>query len=180
MTTRENRILRKLLELARRGEAGERENADKLLDRLCAKHGVNRADLERADLPLRRVRYRFRDEHERSLAVQVASMVLDKNAVTTLTTGRARTWQEIDLPVAQAVEFEAMFTAYQSAWREEQHALLYAFITKNRIFPATAEPGSTAPDEAELRRWRKARNMAPGVDVVAVRKQLESGPEKSV
>lgn len=179
MTTREDRIMRKLLELAKRGETGERDNAGKLLNRMCAKHGITREDLDRGDIRPRLVEFHVASENEHALAVQVATAVTGEAVYLGYPEGNP-TLRLIQLPGAQAVEFETLYTAYLSAWRENVAALLYAFVARNNIFHPQDEgtPLEAATPE-ELARWRKAARMLPAVDRVHVHRQLGGGPGKS-
>lgn len=178
MLTRTERVLRKLLELSRRGVGGERVNADRKLDELCAKHGIDRTELERDNLDVRTIKLEYHGDHEYKLLVQVVGAVLNTHSPTLLQVGRARTWVLVEAPAAQAVELEVAYAAHLSAMREELAVFLNAYFMRNSIYPASdnpdAEDAEPLTPEQQLDA-RRARDMAYLLRRTHVRKQLGEG-----
>lgn len=125
--------LQKLLALAKRGEGGEKENAQRFLETLLKKHGLTLDDLDDEAAPKIEAEFKYRDALERKLLFQVISMVLDSANVRyrQVVGGRAI---RIDITRAQAAEVSTFYEAYKPAMRKTMERAFLAFVQTNRIF----------------------------------------------
>lgn len=142
--------LAKLLALAQRGVGGEKDNAQRMLEKLLAKHGMTLADLlddgeKKADL-----RIPFKGVEDRKLVFQVIAAVLDthKPKVYRYKGDRAVL---VEVTPAQRADILVRLDAYRkplaAAINKAKATALAAFIQVNRVFPASDDPESGEPDE---------------------------------
>jgi hypothetical protein len=135
--------LRKLLELARRGEGGEKETAEKFLRKLLAKHGLTVEDLGDEVAPVAAAFY-YLNEMERLLIVQVVCVAKQK---TSSKFGyhkrrhKTKGWKmTAALTPGQKIEAELMLQYLMPALRKEAERLMVAFASANKLHVKTDEP----------------------------------------
>ena len=168
----------KLLALARRGVGGERENADRMLAKLLAKHGMTLEEIDASEDRKTMLRVGYRTEDERSLLIQVIGTLMNTHSPD-LKKRRGEKALLIEVTEAQRVDILLHFEAYRAPLAEQlkqaRATALTAFYHANRIFPATASERSSEPspeiNEDELEALVAAiRRSKP----VAVHKQITS------
>lgn len=162
-------LAKKLNELAKRGEGGERINADRMLKELMRKHGINMEDIEGKQVS--RHLFTVRKEQDK-IFFQVASSVLGSNF---------ETWRHrkdsrkvyLETTAANAIEIYAKFDFYWKLWTKDIDVLRYAFFSKHGIFPAGGNVASIddlTPEQLE--RLSKAKRMQAGLHDESFRKQI--------
>jgi len=138
--------MKKLKALAERGIGGEKENAQFLLDRLCAKYEITPESLdEEEERKLRWFRYR-KGPHFKKLLAQCIFKVMGKGCKTY---GHAATRQRelaTECTAAEAIEIELDYEFYANALQIEVTRLTEMFIQKNSLFP----PGCETEKECTL------------------------------
>lgn len=135
------KILNNLNELAKRGVAGEKENAEKLLEKLLKKYNMTIEEIEK-DIP--KERYILRSEnksnfdYEKTLIDQLLYKI-KPDAVTKVFVykriKRNRLTTIVELTDAEWLMFQYEFSIYKEALEKELGLFLSAFITKNQIYP---------------------------------------------
>lgn len=122
------RRLYKLLELANRGVAGERANAESRLDALLIKHGIEKSDfLEKNDV--QEFFFTFNNKFEKRLFLQVTQSV----GVSEVYSFRGTKRLAINSTVAQHAEVLIKYSVYRKALRDEFEMTFEAFIHSQEI-----------------------------------------------
>ncbi|AZS78569.1 hypothetical protein ELS24_09020 [Achromobacter spanius] len=160
----------KLLALARRGEGGERDNAQRFLASLLEKHGMSLADLEDEGLPTEWMKFPLKTVQDRRLLVQVASMVLKSNEVQSRQYRRETAlWLLVTKP--QYLEIELHYRAFKKDLKKALELAFIAFINRNDIFSGErAEEG--APCKYSTEDLAAVAAMAAGMPRTSVRREL--------
>lgn len=163
------RRLFKLLELARRGEGGEKDNAQRMLEALFKRHGLTMEDLERPE----RKRYRFkcRDPIELKLLLQIAYRVLDRTDYTVWRQGSSAA-RLLDLTPMEFAEIQFLWDLYRRQWSKERDMLLSAFIQRHKLFGSPTDI-NTAKNEMDERELARQRRMMQSLEQVYEHKPLE-------
>lgn len=152
-------LLKKLRELAERGVGGEKEGAQKTLERLMKKYNIQEADLsedveEDHD-------FRYRNEYEKLLLRQLFYKIVPeyKKKAYTYRCGRgSRTTLGVSCTKAQALQIQIEYDFYRALWKEEVDFFMDAFIQKHRIFREPTEGGGT--DEGKMSKEELLRIFA--------------------
>ena len=164
-------LLKKLKALAEQGVGGERENAQKLLDRLMKKYGVDTADL--SDDELSDHMFKFKDRRERKILTQVMYKVATDRRSWFLKWGKgSRSMVGITCTKAEALQIQIEYEFYKALWNEEADFFLEAFIQKHKIFDM--RPGHKV-DEIDEESARRMRSMMNGMQNRALNPMLEEG-----
>lgn len=138
--------LKKIEALAIGGSAGERANAQRLLDTLCAKYGITLEQI--ADQKKSWHTFSVRGESERELFRSVLVHVMQTRQIRHMKSAKG---YECELTLAQAIDVRDCWMHFRAAWREQLSDFFAAFIHKNRIF------GPPSDDDAEPDAETKAR-----------------------
>lgn len=158
--------LRKIYELSVRGVDGERENAQKLLTSLLARHRLTIEDLIGEEKIHHEIKYRGKLQRKMLLQI-VAHVIGDLEKVEVYTRRNRKELLIFDLTASEIAEVELLYSEYWKAFEKEQERLLSAFISRNNIYPESKDDRKefTPEEMAELRRvMRMAANME-AVDV---------------
>lgn len=155
--------LRKLLELARRGEGGEAETADKFLRKLLARHGLTLSDLDDEGTVAVRREFKFKGKDEEQLLTQIFCRILRSGEISA---GIYRGSYVISLTPGQHIEAELMVGPLLKDYRKQKKNLLNAFVVANRLFSGQAsedDDGTTLSAEELDAILRMAGGMNPVV-----------------
>lgn len=164
--------LRKLYELAKRGEAGEKEAAQTALDRLLKKHSLDESDLD--DEIEREYEIEFHGKEKLDLLAQVVAKVTDKshNIYYEKLSRRLRTRVVVKRTAAQRVEIEFLFSFYSSLYDREKEMFFIAFVQKHSLFRSTPPPdreqkNGLTPEEIErvLGMMSGMQNASPNIPI---------------
>lgn len=141
MKTKEELLekIKKIKALADRGDRGEKESAKALLEKLMQEHGITEDDLE-----VERVEtawFAYHDELERRILAQVIYSIVGKPVFGCVgaVSGRKRKKLGTDCTAAQRLEIEFNHKFFCEAAKKEFEVFLYAFYSKNDIFPHGSE-----------------------------------------
>jgi len=142
--------IRKIIELAKRGEGGEKKNAEKLLQEFLDKTGLALADFE-DDAEECIIIDHSENSYEKILAFQILSKIKNVGNVTHYNVKRSETKFAVDLTRSEKAEFDIMFEIYRRELKEEMSLTLHAFIQKNEITPdLDADGGKEKPDNEKI------------------------------
>lgn len=141
----------KLLALARRGVGGERENAQRFLEKLLSKHGLTLADLDDATETPTPHFFKYRGSTEKRLFVQLVCTVLGKNSFSRRRSGSNYV---IEVTRAQAMEIELAFDVHRKALAKHLDRAFIAYIQTNRLTGVhdpdeDAKPGTLSREDVE-------------------------------
>lgn len=151
--------LKKLKALAERGCGGEAENAQRLLERLCAANGI---DLGLLNDEEKKSRYTFNVGRNRvfiTLFTQCYSKVTDSSKMSY----RQESRSEISLELTQVdyAELKGLYEWHKANFEKElediRDAALTAYCQKHCLFPDKTNDRPLT--EADLERLRKAMKM---------------------
>jgi hypothetical protein len=151
--------LLKLLALARQGVGGEKANAEAMLGKLLAKHGLSIEDLDDAKAPRDTCWFRPVGKEERTLLANCVATVIGRaRANESWRMKSARTLVGYDLTGAEFAQVELVFEIHRRAFRkhlqQQRRAALLAYLSKNDIFPADdddapAQPSTLSPEDVQ-------------------------------
>lgn len=163
--------LYKLVALAERGASGERENAEARLDKLLAKHGIDKSEFLETENVLD-YDFSYSSAMEKRLLIQIiASFGFDS-----YTPYRSVKKLCIECTRAQGAEIGLQFDVYRKALKEEIEMTYDAFIHAQNIFPENDGDDEERParTKEEVARALKMLRRADGMDKVHVTKGIES------
>jgi hypothetical protein len=147
------RRLAKMLELARRGEPGEKDNAERMLMNLLHKYNVTLEDLEKPE----RARYTFNysGNHEKQIVQQIIYRVTNDASLPTWKRHRNRTELRFDLTPMEFAEAMFLWDLYRRQWHVEVERLRRAFVQRYRLFGEPTGTHNEKPlSESELRQLK--------------------------
>lgn len=126
--------LRKLLELARQGVGGGKDNAQSILGKLLTKHGLTLDDLDPEYAEVCECEFKFGNALERKLLLQVIFTVLNVTTIPVRDDHKNSKTLCIKATRAQKLEVDLAWSLYRDAFTKEQDRLLKAFIHKNNLY----------------------------------------------
>lgn len=139
--------LKKIEALAKGGLEGERENAQRMLDELCARYGVTLEQL--ADQEKRMHWFPVRGKQAKELFRCVLVHVVQTRQIRHRIKADG---YECELTTAQAADVRECWGHYREAWKEQMNDVFAAFIHRNRIYG----PAKDSDDEPELNAEQRA------------------------
>ncbi|WP_157838768.1 hypothetical protein [Achromobacter sp. DH1f] len=148
----------KLLALARRGEGGERDNAQRFLDRLLKQHGMSLEDLENEQQPTEWQRFTYKTAFGHRLLIQVISMVLGQNSFNSRVK-RGRKGFEVQVTKAQHVEIDLYYRAFQRDLDKAMEHTFAAFINRNKVGADTPQEEDRPSKYSDEERWQIMQMM---------------------
>jgi hypothetical protein len=150
--------LRKISALAEHGTEGEKANAKRLLEELCAKHGVR---LEQLLEPKKEFFvFKYSDEFERKIFVQTLAMICGWN-VRHIPPGKRRKKYECELTQVQYLDVKEAYARFRKAWRAQLDDVCSAFIHANKIYgPPEESDREEELSEAERQRIKRVALLA--------------------
>lgn len=167
--------LRKLLELARQGVGGEKDNAQSVLDKLLKKHDLTLDDLDPDFAPVELCEFSFDDKLERDLLLQVTFSVLQTNSIMRRKERGNSKKLRIKMTKAQYLEVDLAFGLYREAFKKEQRRLYLAFVHKNNLVGQTRDDDTdvqSKPSELSKEDVDAIISMMGAIKTTNVRKAL--------
>lgn len=165
--------MQKLLALARRGEGGEKENAQRFLDKMLAQHGMTLADLDDEGEQKQFVDFKYSGELERRLLVQIVCTVLNTSKVNV---AYARSKMGLDVTRAQRLEIDLFFASLRKELAKNVDRMFLAFIVKNGITGPSESSDDDEPSKLTREDIEAIRNMMEGINKTDVRRAIEHRP----
>lgn len=164
--------LRKLQALAERGEGGEKVNAQRMLEKLLARHGLSLDDL--AD-ELREIRwFPAANRFDRRLAAQIMAKIGNTDDPGIYSSKQRPKHVGVETTPAEAVEFELHYDTLRKALAEHFDDAFSAFVQANRLFSSL--PSDDQPPVLSERDFR-VMSMAAAVPVTQINPRLEHTKE---
>jgi hypothetical protein len=166
--------MRKVLELARRGHAGEKQSAERMLELLMCKHGITINDI---DSPEREwCIFKKCDKIDSRLLSQIVSKVQNSRSINR---GSLRGKECFKATPVEQIEIMFLFDIYRPALRKEikdvTRAAYIAFTHVNKIFADNDESDSDNVTKLTPTEIVKARQLAEDMNPVRIHKQLPGG-----
>lgn len=159
-------LLHKLRSLAERGIGGERENAQRMLEKKLEEFGIDPEDFELnedvGDLWFKVPKYS-------KMFVLIAAEVLD---VDTIRYTKAKSGKEIGIrcTASQAVEIELIYAAYRRGLDKEIEMLKEAYFYRNNLYSTATR---SFDEKFGRDRTLKIQQMADRMARTFVHKQIE-------
>lgn len=164
--------IRKVAALADRpGGDGERQAAQRQLQAMLDKYGLNLEDVVRADEPIKQYTFVYEEEWEKNLIRYICNKVAGENrSLYVHADGRSKRkkiktlW--IELTYAEHVEASYLWPQYQREYKEQMEALFTAFVIKNNLTLLKKGEGDSNINlsDEEKRQVEKARNLLKGME----------------
>ena len=161
--------MQKLLALARRGDGGEKENAQRFLDRMLKEHGMTMADLDDEVEPTQVFEFKYRGNLEKRLLFQVVFTVLQ---VGSLKYGQHKTSIIMEMTRAQHLEVQMAFDIYRRELENKVDQLFLAFIHKNQLFGLQKDKDQGGGRQLSEKEAADIRAMMNGIDQTTVRRAI--------
>lgn len=168
MNDKLKRRLKKLLALAERGVDGEKETAQRMLDKTLEKHGLTLDDLEGEEMSTVWFRYQV-GPHRKELLIQLLAKIIGKDVYLLRSSSKQRQVGVICTEY-QRVQIELSHKIYERAFAREVQLAYTAFISCNELYATdytdeelTAHYGEQTPQQEQDSRDanRRAMQMDP-------------------
>lgn len=168
-------LLKKLQALAERGVGGEKEGAQRKLEQLMKKYGIEEMDLSE-DIEEDHD-FRYHNEYEKKILRQLFYKIVPdfKTRTYFYRSGRgSKSTYGIRCTKAQALQIQIEYDFYCDLWKEEVEFFMGAFIQKHRIFavPTSREHVDTTPISKED--IMRMRSMMEGMKNKSIQPMLET------
>lgn len=163
-------LLRKLKALADQGVGGEKTNAQHMLQKLMARHGISSEALEEAQVKKHRIE--VSEKYQVGVLSQCILKVMGKNyPIYEVGSSDGKQYTSWECTLAQFIEVKAYYDFYYPLWEQEVKAFYFAFVQKHQILPFNAsQMSSSEMDPAEV---KKMMDMQRGMDDKNFQKQIE-------
>lgn len=163
--------LRKLLALAERGEGGEKDTAQRMLEKMMLKYGLTLDDLEVETT--RYYYFPFKTKFERLLLFQVYCKVLDDSNIS-YRQGVRRIGFLLTMP--QYIQMDMMYSILKLDLVNHIERSVLAFITANDLFASSSASPDKEHTKEELEELEAMMALMRGIKPSAVNPAL---PDKS-
>lgn len=148
--------LKKLKVLAERGVGGEKETAQRKLEKLMKQSGLTERDLKDEEVKYYLFNYHF--PHKKRLMYQLIYKTLGVDNFKLYHSKNTRNKVGAYCTPAQKLEIELDFDFYSALLDDEIETLMTAFIAKQDLYPENAPTVTRNEDEMteeELKEWKK-------------------------
>lgn len=160
--------LRKLLALSQRGEGGEKDNAQRMLEKLLARHGLTIDDLVDDRREIRW--FPISTSYDRKLAAQIMSKICDSESPGLYVSKGRLKKIGVEVTPSEAVEFELHYDTLRKALSAHFDDAFSAFVQVNQLFPSTLpEDQLPALNDRDMR----VMSMASVINPTPVNPRLE-------
>lgn len=176
LTEKQKALIKKVQALAERGVGGEKETAEKKLNMLMKKYGIESLELDEDRLD--DYDFKFSGSIEKKILRQVIYKVLrdpekvGKSIFYYRYGAGSKSTLIVNCTKAEEIEIRIQFDFYKDLWKEEQELLLDAFIQHHRLFgTGTADSRDLTPEEIE--RIQRMFKMEAGLQDKTMTPMLE-------
>lgn len=165
--------IRKLYKLVEQGVGGEKGNAQKILDKLLAKHGITLSEII-DDNHEEEFVIKFKGTFEKRLLTQIIGKIRNRETLGYFNKGKLH----FGATKLEYAEILTLFSVYKNTLSKEFEDLFVAFIYQQNIFPNQKDADQAEKDDRpktpeEKRRLRKLAAMMSTMDKVNVYKAIE-------
>jgi len=160
MNKKAQQLAEKLKALAVRGIGGEKENAQRMLEKHLEKHGMTIKDVE-SDVKEKRI-VNYKGTEQLQFYSQVVSSVLGKGAVSLYENGIAFT-----VTNSEFIEIEAKVSFFWETYLDEKDVFYKAFIQTNELYVKDSHLNydeDKEETEEEYNERLKVLKMQKGID----------------
>lgn len=168
--------LRKVLALAQSGQAGERDAAKNLLDRLLKENNLTIDDISNDSVEVHWFKT-GRNADMNDLLAQIYFMVTDTHETTTYRSPARKGCIGFKVTAVQAADMEAYYSVLAPALRKEMNRyrrlVVDSFCQKHELFARSEGPHRDLSPE-EIAYLRKVSLFQNAIDKVDFRRQIES------
>lgn len=166
MTDKHKDLLKKLRELSMRGVDGEKENAQKLFDRLSKKYGISESELDDECITVHQ--FTYHGAFEKRLLIQIIAKVLNADPnfyiyTSNLTGRKKRTILGAECTETQSIEINFLFDFYNALYQKELEYFLIAFIRKHNLYKEIEDDEEIPPSTLSEEELRKISMLADGL-----------------
>lgn len=158
--------IRKIQALAKRGEGGEKVNAERQLQKMLSAHNLSLSDL--LNDKKKWCTFSYESEFECRLLDQIVAMVSNVNDVDVYRHKNDKNTRVYELSPAQSAEVSTYYSVYKKALQEHLDIAYEAFLIRQDIYPATPTTTHTEPDAQAMAAYEMSRTMS----YVSVKKQI--------
>lgn len=159
--------LRKVLALAERGIGGEKENAQRMLEKLMAKYDLDIEDLEGESVQC--YWWNYDNRFEADLLKQVYGKVKD---ITQISYYKGDRKFGFDLTKAEYLDMDVHYTVLRKDLKTHIEDAYNAFIAANDVYPETSSGRIRQRTSEELERLERQLRMAEHVKRSNINRQL--------
>lgn len=163
----------KLHKLVEQGIGGEKQNAQKILNKLLAKHGITLSEITDDDKEEEFI-IKFKGSFEKRLLIQIIRKIRNRETMGCFNKNRLY----FNSTKMEHVEILTLFSVYKNALSREFEDLFVAFIHQQDIFPLQkdddqAEKNDKPKTPEERDRAKKLASMMSTIDKVNVYETIE-------
>lgn len=162
----------KLHKLVEQGIGGEKKNAQKILDKLLAKHEITLSEITDDDQEEEFI-IKFKGSFEKRLLIQIIRKIRNRETMGCFNKNRLY----FNSTKMEHVEILTLFSVYKNALSREFEDLFVAFIHQQDIFPPQKDDQAGTNDRSktpeERGRIRKLASMMSTIDKVNVYEAIE-------
>lgn len=160
-------LLKKLQALAERGVGGEKETAERKMQQLMKKYGIDKLEFE--EDKLEEFEFKYSNPQEEQLIRQLFFKMFGKEWRSKSYTYRcgkgSKSIRGIECTKAEGIQLQIEYEFYKQLWQEEMKLFWDAFIQKHHIFSMRPEDtGSSEPITPE--RMAEIRRMSQMMDAM--------------
>jgi hypothetical protein len=166
--------LRAVAELAEKGVDGERENAQRMLEKLCRKHGIDPSEL--LDEAVGPVEFKLKNDLDKRLLIQCVLSITRTRAIRNYVKGkRAVFW----VTKADGIDIREAFEHYRKELSRYLDESFSAFVHANRLLaPAEESDDDDKPlTPEEMARLKRIANMMLFAGAPSPKKSLPLHPQ---
>lgn len=170
-------LIKKIKALAEKGVGGEAKNAQKLLNKMLAKHNLTLEDIEGEKVQ----DYLFKASGINALLLnQIVKRVNYCLKVYVIPAAKVKQYglngnNLVTCTPAEFIEIDQMFFLYKRLFKKESKIFYKAFLAANDLLvrPPKSEQKTTANlTPEELEEWKRMRAMAISIKTETIKKQL--------
>ncbi len=161
--TKAKELLRKIKELAERGEQEEAVSAREKLNELLTKYSIKESDLEKEELFW--FGFSADSQYEFRLMQQIYGFLTNK---VNFSFKQDENVYWLNLTNAEGLEFNIFYEYYRDCWQRELGRFWTSFYTKHKLFPATTEGCKKV--EVDEEDEQMIRNLISGQDSITLQK----------
>ena len=165
--------LLKLLALAKRGVGGEKENAQRMLDKLLAKHHMKLSDIINDDEALIRSFFNYGSPLEKKLLINIVCAVTNSYSYTEIIKHGLGRKMGFKLTRSQFNEIRFLYIIYRKELTRGVDNFYKAFVYKNDIFP-TVDTGKSRTELSlqEKKDLADVMKLMDSIERTAIHKQI--------
>lgn len=165
------RRLQKLLNLAERGVDGEKETAQRMLDKTLAVNGLTVEDITADEKSTVWFRYQV-GPHRKELLFQIAATICGYNVQVCSNKNKQRQLG-VECTEYERIQIELSHKIYERAFKKEIELAFKAFVDVNNLYPSDVPDSHEFSQEEKADYW-EAEKRASNMSATPVYQALEN------